>query len=126
MVKLAKAGVLASAIDLSAGGLMRAACRIAFATFESSGKMPSLALDIAALGKGLADTLLLGETAHSYLVAVSDTNAAALEREQSAEFPVVRLGEVLPGAGRLKISNTEIDLLGLYAAWANGLRDFFR
>ena len=126
MVKLAKAGVLASAIDLSAGGLMRAACRIAFAAFESSGKMPSLALDIAALGKGLADTLLLGETAHSYLVAVSDTNAAALEREQSAEFPVVRLGEVLPGAGRLKISNTEIDLLGLYAAWANGLRDFFR
>jgi hypothetical protein len=105
---------------------MRAACRVAFAEFESSGNMPSLTLDITTLGKGLADTLLLGETAHSYLVAVSDTNAAALEREQSAEFPVVRLGEVLPGAGRLKITNTEIDLLILYESWSNGLRDFFR
>lgn len=126
MVTLAKAGVLASAIDLSAGGLMRAACRVAFAEFESSGKMPSLTLDLAALGKGLADTLLLGETAHCYLVAVSDTNAAALEKEQSAAFPVVKLGGLVPGGGKLVLGKTEVSLAEVYEAWAGGLKEFFR
>ncbi len=126
MVTLAKTGALASAIDLSAGGLMRAACRIAFAEFESSGNMPSLTLDVAALGKGLADTLLLGETAHSYLVAVSDTNAAALEKEQSADFPVVKLGGIASGGGKMTLGKTELLLSELYAAWAGGLKEYFR
>ncbi|GAB4423510.1 MAG: phosphoribosylformylglycinamidine synthase subunit PurL [Turneriella sp.] len=126
MAALAKAGLLASAIDLSAGGLMRAACRVAFACFESGGKMPSITLDITALGTGLADTLLLGETAHCYLVAVSDTNAAALEKEQSAEFPVVKLGSLTAGGGKLLLGKTELPLSELYNAWAGGLKEFFR
>jgi phosphoribosylformylglycinamidine synthase len=126
MVSLAKAGLLASAIDLSAGGLMRAACRMAFATFESSGKMPSLNIDLAALGSGLGDTLLLGETAHCYLVAVSETNAAKLQSENSAEFPVVKLGEIATGAGKLVLGKTEIPLKELYSSWAGGLKEYFR
>ena len=126
MASLAKSGVVASAIDLSAGGMMRAACRMAFAAFESSGKMPSLTLDTAALGRGLADTLLLGETAHCYLVAVSDTNAAALEKEQSAEFPVVKVGTLRPEGGKIALDKTELQLYELYSAWAGGLKDFFR
>jgi len=126
MVSLTKAGVLASAIDLSAGGLMRAACRVAFVEFESSGKMPSLTLDTAALGKGLADTLLLGETAHCYLVAASDTNAAALQEEQSPEFPVVKVGSIEAGGGKLKLGKTELPLNELYAAWSGGLKEYFR
>ncbi|AFM10818.1 phosphoribosylformylglycinamidine synthase subunit PurL [Turneriella parva] len=126
LAKLAGAGVLAAAIDLSAGGLMRAACRVAFACFESSGKMPSITLDITVLGKGLADTLLLGETAHCYLVAVSDANASALEKEHSAEFPVAKLGSFEAGGGKLKLGQTEIALADLYAAWAGGLKEYFR
>jgi phosphoribosylformylglycinamidine synthase len=126
MVSLAKAGVLASAIDLSAGGLMRAACRMAFACFESSGKMPSITLELSALGNGLADTVLLGETAHCYLVAVSDTNATALEKEHSAQFPVVRLGNIAAGEGKLVLGKTEILLKELYSSWADGLKEFFR
>ncbi|MFO1470901.1 MAG: phosphoribosylformylglycinamidine synthase subunit PurL [Turneriella sp.] len=126
MVRLAKAGVLSSAIDLSAGGLMRAACRIAFAEFESSGKMPSLTLDVAALGKGLADTQLLGETAHCYLVAVTDTNAAQLEKEKSTEFPVLKLGSITSGGGTLALGKTDLQLDALYSAWAGGLKEFFR
>ncbi|MFO1480603.1 MAG: phosphoribosylformylglycinamidine synthase subunit PurL [Turneriella sp.] len=126
MASLSKAGVLSAAIDLSAGGLVRAACRMAFAEFESGGKMPSLSLDTAVLGKGLADTLLLGETAHCYLVAVSDVNAAALEKEKSAEFPVVKLGAIKPDGGKLTLGNTELQLNELYSAWAGGLKEFFR
>ncbi len=126
MASLAKTGVLASAIDLSAGGLMRAACRMAFAEFESSGKMPSITLDTAALGNGLGDTVFLGETAHCYLVAVSDTNAAALEKEQSTEFPVVKIGSIEPQGGKLMLDKTALPLDELYAAWAGGLKEFFR
>ena len=126
MVTLAKAGVLASAIDLSAGGLMRAACRVAFAEFESSGTMPSINIDLTALGKGLADTLLLGETAHCYIVAVTDKNAAALEKEQSADFPVVKLGSIASGDGTLTLGKTDLQLDALYSAWAGGLQEFFR
>ena len=126
MAKLAQAGVSAAAIDLSAGGLMRAVCRMAFARFESTGEMPSVTLDLAALGKGLADTQLLGETAHSYLVAVSETNAAALLKEQSAEFPLVKLGSIVARGGKLTIGNTEVAMAEVYAAWSGGLKEYFR
>jgi hypothetical protein len=99
---------------------------MAFATFESSGKMPSLNIDLAALGSGLGDTLLLGETAHCYLVAVSETNAAKLQSENSAEFPVVKLGEIATGAGKLVLGKTEIPLKELYSSWAGGLKEYFR
>jgi hypothetical protein len=99
---------------------------MAFACFESSGKMPSITLELSALGNGLADTMLLGETAHCYLVAVSDTNAAALEKEHSAQFPVVRLGNIAAGEGKLVLGKTEIPLKELYSSWADGLKEFFR
>jgi len=122
---LAKTGALAAAIDLSAGGLLRALCRMAFATFESTGAMPSLSIDMAALGTGLADTKLLGETAHTYLVAVSDANAAKLKNEHSALFPVVKLGTINAKGGLLALSKTEIEFKALYDAWAGGLREYF-
>ncbi len=126
MATLAQAGVLAAAIDLSSGGLMRAACRMAFAAFESLGQMPSLSLDLVALGKGIADTLLLGETAHCYLVAISDANAAALEKAQSADFPVVKIGTMEPQGSKLMLNKLALPLDELYAAWAGGLKEFFR
>ena len=126
MVALAKAGVLAAAIDVSALGLTRAACRMAFAGHESHGTMPSVTLDLAALGKGSADTMLLGETAHTYLVAVSNANASKLQAQQSAEFPVVKIGNLSSAGGRLTLGKTEVSLDDLYTAWAGGLKDYFK
>jgi phosphoribosylformylglycinamidine synthase II len=126
MAALARSGVLASAIDLSAGGLMRAACRVAFAAYESSGTMPSITLDLAALGEGLADTLLLGETAHCYLVSASEANSAALEKVRSTEFPVVRIGSIEAHGGWLNLGKMALRLHELYTAWAGGLQEFFR
>jgi phosphoribosylformylglycinamidine synthase subunit PurL len=129
MAVLAATGSIAGAIDLSAGGLVRAACRMAFAVFESSGKMPSL--EIAELVKlvalaGGSDTALVGETAHSYLVAVEESAAPKLVAAASDKFPVLRIGNLVAEGGALKLGAASLKLADLYKAWSTGLTEFFR
>ncbi len=124
MASLAEAHLLGGAIDLSSGGLLRALCRMAFAAYESHGQMPSLKIQSAALGNLLKDTLLLGESAHTYLVAVSAENAIQLQRKKSDKFPIVALGDFHAQGGLLSIDGIEVDLTKIHAAWADGLREY--
>lgn len=126
MAELAEAGVIAAAIDLSAGGLMRAACRMAFAGFEATGQMPSVSLDLSVLQKNLADTQLLGESAHSYLVAVDPAQVARLQSHQVTEFPMVKIGELAATGGKLAVGKVTLALPELYSAWSGGLREYFK
>jgi len=124
MVHLAKSKILRGAIDLSSGGLLRALCRMAFATYEAQGKMPSLTLMPQVQGDLSLDTWLLGETAHTYLVAVDSNNAPALIKEATPEFPVVKVGELTVGGEKLRIAGMEIPLNTLYTAWSKGLSPY--
>jgi phosphoribosylformylglycinamidine synthase II len=129
MARLAEAGALAAAIDVSAGGLLRALCRMAFATYESSGAMPGV--EIAGLTKlialaGVADTALLGETAHCYLVAVTAANESKLLAAASEKFPVLKIGSLKEDSGTLALAGAKVDLSALYKAWSTGLGEFFR
>lgn len=129
MARLAQQGMLAAAIDVSAGGLLRALCRMAFAVYESSGKMPGV--EIATLAKltalaGGTDTALLGETAHCYLVAVGAANESKLLAAASEKFPVLKLGALGNDAGSLNLSGVKVNLNTVYQAWSTGLAEFFR
>lgn len=129
LAKLAQGGTIAAATDLSAGGLVRALCRLAFSVSESSGKMPSL--DVTELQKlialaGGADTALVGETAHTYLVAVAEKNAATLMAAATKKFPVLKIGTLTAEGGALRLGAVSLKLAELYKAWSTGLTEFFR
>jgi phosphoribosylformylglycinamidine (FGAM) synthase-like enzyme len=129
MVKLAQMGAVSAAIDVSGGGLMRAVCRMAFALYESANKMPSVSLD--ALGEltaayGNSDTVLLGESAHCYVVAVTPGDEQRLLTQASDNFPMTKIGRLDPTGGAVKIGAVSVELNILYKSWSTGLTKFFR
>ncbi|MCX7633738.1 MAG: AIR synthase-related protein, partial [Turneriella sp.] len=128
MAKLAQQKILTAAIDLSAGGFLRALLRMAFAAFTAHGQMPAIQLQpLAQITGGLcADTMLLGETAHCYLVAVAQQNAKALVEHSTPDFPVVHVGTLFSGGGQLQLEGLEITLEKIYQGWSGGLEPFFR
>lgn len=129
MAQLAEQGALAAAIDLSAGGLLRALCRMAFAAYEASGKMPGI--EVTELTKlvalaGSVDTALLGETAHTYLLAVEEKNSAKLTAAATDKFPILRIGALAPAGATLKLGGLSLQFEDLYQAWSTGLAEYFR
>lgn len=126
MASLAQNGVLAAAIDVSSGGLMRALCRMAFAGFESTGKMPAVSVDTSVLGKNPADTQLLGESAHSYIVAVTPSQEESLLATAGDKFPVKKIGLLGRDGGKLQVDSLAVDLTLLHKSWSTGLTEFFR
>ncbi|MBX3721634.1 MAG: phosphoribosylformylglycinamidine synthase subunit PurL [Turneriella sp.] len=129
MARLAQQGMLAAAMDVSAGGLMRALCRMAFAAYESSGKMPGIEITeltkLVALAGGV-DTALLGETAHTYLLAVEEKNSAKLSAAATDKFPILRIGSLAPAGATLKLGGLSLQFEDLYQAWSTGLAEYFR
>jgi phosphoribosylformylglycinamidine synthase subunit PurL len=129
MVAIANARCARAALDLSAGGLFRAVCRMAFGTFEASGNMPTLEfVDFNKLASryGGADTLLLGESAHTYLIAAESSQQAKMQSMASAAFPIEKIVTIGHTGSVFKVADVSLDLNELYSAWSTGLKDFFR
>lgn len=126
------ASLLAGAIDLSAGGFLYGLLRMLFAGRRVFRKDLGITVDSEFLKKTeLAqekslDSLLFGETAHSYLVAVKPENKEKfLAMVASEKINTLPIGEV-SNSGKLTLENVSIEVAPLEEVYETGLSRWFK
>ncbi len=118
--------LLQGATDLSNGGAMIAALRMIFGGREVLRNSLGLTLHGSFAQSEGADKLLFGETAHTYLVAVTaGKESDLLTLAETQKVPLQKFADVTDN-GSLTIGSIKMDVADLQKAWETGLEKYFR
>ena len=129
ILQLNRNALLKACIDLSFGGISIAALRMLFATRKIKGAC-GLSLDLESLqifsDIQNADLILLGETAHSYLISLHSNDEAQLEEQiKSLGLNFCKFGK-FTSEESFRINNIKLSLTELEQSWSSGLNQFFQ
>ena len=123
--------LLLSAIDLSAGGLLMALLRMTFAAESKNATKPALSirglLKMSQTLKVDLDTMLLGETAHSYLICAKKSDHEKIIKSNQADFTMQHLGSIIldPSKSEILLDSITLSYETLAASYRNGLKEYF-